>query len=225
MSPSRRRAIGAVRGFAPCAPPVPRCGSPSRCAAWQVAHTESCPRHGARQGRAPGAMLGRRCLPARAAITHAHYPGGAIGTSRPTAITPPCPAPLPCAPLVSHCHPPRLPARTARTPFPCSTPVPRCGTHRAAAPPARCAALPCVPLPHTLAALAPWRLATPLPTRITRAARFAAWHLARPRCPPKKRPPKRPCKKRRIVKYLRCYARHFRQQSTYRTPCRSTVMG
>ena len=135
-----------VRSRAPLAPhsrrALARGGSPPRCAAWQVAHAESfaCrdlpagaprPRHGARQGRAPGAMLGPRAS----------------------------------------------------------------------------------------------RLAPPLPTRITRAARFAAWHLAPPVAPPKSAPPKRPCQKRRIVKYLRCYARHFRQQSTYRTPCRSTVMG
>ena len=77
-----------------------------------------CPRHGVRQSRAPGAMLGRRAsrlappLPTRITlghgemrrdgdiapyrhytrqirtrITHAHYSGGAMGTSRPTAIT------------------------------------------------------------------------------------------------------------------------------------------
>ena len=51
-----------------------------------------CPRHGARQSRSPGAMLARRTsrlappLHPRGAL--AHYPGGAIGTSRPTAITP-----------------------------------------------------------------------------------------------------------------------------------------
>ena len=84
MSPTRRRAM-------------------ARCAAWHPAHAESfaCrglpagaprPRHGARQGRAPGAMLGRRVSrlapPLLTRITHAHYPGGAMGTSRPTAITP-----------------------------------------------------------------------------------------------------------------------------------------
>ena len=53
MSPSRRRAIGAVRGLASRAPP-----------------------------RAP------LCGPIMRSITHAHYPGGAMGTSRPTAITP-----------------------------------------------------------------------------------------------------------------------------------------
>ena len=178
-------------------------------------------------------------LPARAAITHAHYPGGAIGTSRPTAITPP-PAsrPAPPAPIARPPHARSTPAPRARAP-----PVPRCGS------PPRCAAwqvahaesFACRGLPAGAprprhgarqgrapsAMLGPRasRLATPLPTRITRAARFAAWHLACPRCPPKKRPPKRPCKKRRIVKYLRRYARHFRQQSTYWTPCRSTVMG
>ena len=52
-------------------PPGSRRRASARCAAWQVAHAESfaCrglpagaprPRHGARQGRAPGAMLGRR---------------------------------------------------------------------------------------------------------------------------------------------------------------------
>ena len=51
-----------------------------------------CPRHGARQSRAPRAKLARRTsrlappLHPRGAL--AHYPGGAIGTSRPTAITP-----------------------------------------------------------------------------------------------------------------------------------------
>ena len=96
-----------------------------------------CPRHGARQDRAPGAMLGRRAsrlappLPTR--ITRAHYPGGAMGTSRPTAITPAIFAP----PLPPRITPPVRPA-----PYPVVRS--RCGRarcpHRAAAPSARCAA-------------------------------------------------------------------------------------
>ena len=64
MSPSRRRAIGAVRGLA-----------------------------------------SRALSPAPLAITHAHYPGGAIGTSRPTAITP-----APIAPLLAAAPPARAAA-------------------------------------------------------------------------------------------------------------------
>ena len=73
---------------------IARGGSPPRCAAWHPA------------------FFARKI---RAAITHAHYPGGAIGTSRPTAITPanfacvlsarcgapPRRAPPPCLTLVS----------------------------------------------------------------------------------------------------------------------------
>ena len=74
MSPSRRCAI--ARG-----------GSPPRCAAWQVAHAESF----ACRGSVRGTVRDRAAHPARyhdrAAITRAHYPGGAMGTSRPTAIT------------------------------------------------------------------------------------------------------------------------------------------
>ena len=106
MSPSRRRAwllATAVRGLAsaplPCAPPAPRGAvslhgpvavgrdvpiAPPRVAAWQsrplAAHTALPPLHprGARGALPP--------LHPRGA--HAHYPGGAMGTSRPTAITP-----------------------------------------------------------------------------------------------------------------------------------------
>ena len=83
MSPSRRRAI--ARG-----------GSPPRCAAWQVAHAESF----ACRGSVRGTVRGRAAHPARChdraaiyprslrtRITPAHYPGGAMRTSRPTAIT------------------------------------------------------------------------------------------------------------------------------------------
>ena len=127
MSPSRRRATGAVRGLASpahspvrtarAAPPrrtpsfwrgnaapsaawppgsrrraiIARGGSPPRCAAWQVAHAESF----ACRGSVRGTVRGRAAHPARchnrAAITHAIFaralPGGAMGTSRPTAIT------------------------------------------------------------------------------------------------------------------------------------------
>ena len=84
MSPSRRRAT--ARG-----------GSPPRCAAWHPAHAESF----ACRGSVRGTVRVRAAHPARchnrAAITPAkfarprgtaHYPGGAMGTSRPTAITP-----------------------------------------------------------------------------------------------------------------------------------------
>ena len=66
MSPSRRRAV--ARG-----------GSPPRCVAWYptLAH-----RPWWLPVRSPGA------IPLSPAITHAHYPCGAMGTSRPTAITP-----------------------------------------------------------------------------------------------------------------------------------------
>ena len=98
MSPSRRRATGvvrglAVRGLASCAPLV-RLGIPHtlrvlHAAALSAARCAAGP-HTRRDDRPPG-------LPARAAIyprkirtqySHAHYPGGAMGTSRPTAITP-----------------------------------------------------------------------------------------------------------------------------------------
>ena len=66
-----------------------RAAAPSaRCVAWHRAHAESF----ACRGSVRGTVRGRAAHPARchdrAAITHAHYPGGAMGTSRPTAITP-----------------------------------------------------------------------------------------------------------------------------------------
>ena len=64
----------------------------------------------------------RSCPVAALTITHAHYPGGAMGTSRPTAITHCTPSPAPS----SRRHP-----RTARAPLPCAPPVSRCGRARA----------------------------------------------------------------------------------------------
>ena len=121
MSPSRRRAIGAVRGLASRSP-SPR----TPCAAWHPAPSRP--------------VAARRCRPA---ITHAHYPFGAIGTSRPTAITP---APPPRAsalfalsprraPLPPHHYPRALPERRdAWPPPPVELPT---LPARAAAPPAR----------------------------------------------------------------------------------------
>ena len=113
-------------------------------------------------------MLGRRAsrlappLPTR--ITRAHYPGGAMGTSRPTAITPAIFAP----PLPPRITPPVRPA-----PYPVVRS--RCGRarcpHRAAAPSARCAAWH-----RAIFARAWWHSA--LHTRITRAARWG--HRALP---------------------------------------------
>ena len=88
-APHRPRWLtAAVRGFASH---YPLCRAPS-----PLAPPRSLPR------RAPHYPLSRRCRPA---ITHAHYPGGAMGTSRPTAITPaqfarprPVPAPLAAGP-------------------------------------------------------------------------------------------------------------------------------
>ena len=115
------------------APPrrIARGGSPPRCAALHPAHAESfaCrglpagaprPRHDARQGCAPGAILGRRIsrlappLPTR--IAPAHYPCGAMGTSRPTAITPAIYAPRAHRPYpvaVRRCGGARCPHRAA----------------------------------------------------------------------------------------------------------------
>ena len=87
-----------------------------------------CPRHGARQGRAPGAILGHR---ASRLAPYRHYTREfrmrIIRTMRPR-------APRSCPAAVPH----------TRVPLPCSTRVSRCGRarcpHRAAAPSARCAA-------------------------------------------------------------------------------------
>ena len=81
MSPSRRRAIGAVRGLASRAPrraPLPRSTLVSRCG------RARCLAATARGGSPPSRLAPP--LHPRGAL--AYYPGGAIGTSRPTAITP-----------------------------------------------------------------------------------------------------------------------------------------
>ena len=92
MSPSHRRAS-------------------ARCAAWHRAHAESF----ACRGSVRGTVRGRAAHPARchdrAAITHAHYPGGAMGTSRPTAITPAMPHTIFAQPLPTRITPPVRPAR------------------------------------------------------------------------------------------------------------------
>ena len=114
MSPSRRRAI--ARGGSPTA----RGGSPPRCAAWQVAHAESF----ACRGSVRGTVCGRAAHPARcpyrAAITPAKFaralPCGAMGTSRPTAITHARGAP-PLPTRITHGHEARHYAREIRTPL------------------------------------------------------------------------------------------------------------
>ena len=100
-----------------------RGGSPPRCAAW----------HPAPLPRAPpvSRCAALSCDP----CTHAHYPGGAMGTSRPTAITH-----AGCAPPFSPRTPsPRTPSRrTARVPSPGPFAIrSRCGRARclAAGPP------------------------------------------------------------------------------------------
>ena len=68
-----------------CAPRVPRGGRarcPHRAAAPRCRAYPACPVAVVRDAWPPG-------HPARTAVTHTHYPGGAIRTSRPTAITPP----------------------------------------------------------------------------------------------------------------------------------------
>ena len=67
---SRRRAL------LPCAPPLPRCGLPPRCVAWQVAHAESFACRSSAEARCAAEPLTRSDarppdLPARAAITPA----------------------------------------------------------------------------------------------------------------------------------------------------------
>ncbi len=110
------------------APPAPRhcpwrIATAGNGAAWQVAHAESFACHGSVRDT----VRGRAAHPARchdrAAIPPAHYPCGAMGTSRPTAITPakfahteprPRPARAPPAPLRTHRTPPRTPAPRCR---------------------------------------------------------------------------------------------------------------
>ncbi len=98
-------------------PPGSRRRASARCAAWQVAHAESF----ACRGSVRGTVRGRAAHPARDAITNAnyvpllhprgalaYYPSGAMGTSRPTAITPANgiprhrPRPVACASLRVH---------------------------------------------------------------------------------------------------------------------------
>ena len=124
MSPSRRRAIGAVRRLA-----------------------SRAPRH------APLAALpSTRLSPRPVAVTHTHYPGGAMGTSRPTAITPghyatlfrthidaPCRAPLPRPVAVGRdARSPGLPARAA-------APSARCAAWQVARAESFAGASPCAP--------------------------------------------------------------------------------
>ena len=112
------------------APPAPRhcpwrIATAGNGAAWQVAHAESFACHGSVRDT----VRGRAAHPARchdrAAIPPAHYPCGAMGTSRPTAITPAkfaffprSPAPPRGAPFYHSC-PRRAHRPTARAPFPC----------------------------------------------------------------------------------------------------------
>ena len=123
LSPRPSRAPPAPLPRPSRAPPrrIARGGSPPRGAAWQVAHAESF----AGRGSVRGMVRDRVARPARyhdrTALSHAHYPGGAMGTSRPTAITPaifarilsarcgapPRRAPPPCPTLVSTRRAPR----------------------------------------------------------------------------------------------------------------------
>ena len=141
MSPSRRRAIGAVRGFASCPPAAPRCRTHRLC---PVAD------------RHRGARL---C---------------SVRTAR---------APLPCAAWqVAHAE------SFAYRGLPAGAPRPRHGARQSRAPSAMLG-------PRAS------RLAPPLPTRITRAARFAAWHLAPP-VAPKKAPAKKTLQKKKNCEIL-----------------------
>ena len=135
--------IAVPRGAVPIA--VPRCGrarcphraaAPSaRCVAWHRAPSP-CPVVVSRCGRARCLAAGppgsRRHYPR--ALPVAHYPGGAIGTSRPTAITPAwcaplvSPRPAPSAPVAVSPSPRRSvpwPCPVVRSPLPCPVAVGR----------------------------------------------------------------------------------------------------
>ena len=102
-------------------PPGSRHRASARCAAWHLAHPRRAPPLHPQKSRPlavarspPSPRAPSPCPVVRTAITPAHYPRGAMGTSRPTAITPKNsprrPRPLAAAPM------PRAPSETLKSP-------------------------------------------------------------------------------------------------------------